>query len=367
MSRKKTLIKWSLIAFASLIIAAVGFGFWFMSLIKPVETVVRNIETTTPGDLAYLTADSVPNRGKILAVVTSCETLGDSGKRTGYELTELSRAYYVFVANGFEVDIASPLGGQPAVVIDGDDMGIYDYAFLNDITAQRKVSSTIAMEDVRSEDYEAVYFVGGKGTMFDFPENKHIQALVRQYYDSGKVIGAVCHGPAALLNVTVGDGRHLLTNRRISGFTNEEELFLIPDAADVFPFLLQDELIEKGARFDEGPMYLENVVQDENLVTGQNPWSTWKVAEMMIRQMEYEPKKREKTTEENSVQILNTYAMYGYGEAREQMDLFYLKKKGLMNRELLAVHSIVAAMQWDIGKAVGLIRLLAYAKSVENP
>ncbi|ELR73422.1 ThiJ/PfpI family protein [Fulvivirga imtechensis AK7] len=365
MSRKKTLIKWSLIIFATLIISTVAFGFWFMSLIKPSETTEIDISKAAPTDLSYLTADSIPVRGKILAVVTSCGVMGDNGKPTGYELTELSRAYYVFMANGFEVDIASPLGGKPPVVIDDEDMGVYDYAFLNDTIAQIKVDHTIAIKDVTPDDYQAVYFVGGKGTMFDFPDNKYIQSLVRQYYDSGKVIGAVCHGPAALINVTLNGGQHLVANRKISGFTNEEELFLIPDAPDIFPFLLQDKLVEKGARFDRGSMYLENVVQDGSLVTGQNPWSTWKVAGQMIEQMGYVPKKREKTTEENAVEILNVYGKIGYAAARKHIDEFHSNGR-LVNRELVAVHSIVAAMQWKLGNAVALIRLLAYAKSIEQ-
>ena len=102
---------------------------------------------------------------QILAVVTSTDVMGASGKTTGYELTELARAYYVFEANGFEVDIASPLGGQPPVVIDGDDMKQFDFAFLNDPVAQNKVSHSIAVADVDPQDYEAVYFVGGKGAM----------------------------------------------------------------------------------------------------------------------------------------------------------------------------------------------------------
>src|SRR5690606_7203536 len=109
---------------------------------------------------------------------------------TGYELTELSRAYYVFQANGFVVDIASPLGGKPPVVIDDDDMGVFDYAFLNDSIAQKKANNTIAMQAVNADEYAAIYFVGGKGAMYDFPQNKYIQSIVRDFYESGKVIGA---------------------------------------------------------------------------------------------------------------------------------------------------------------------------------
>lgn len=363
MARKKTIIKWSLITLAGLIAAVTVFGFWFMSLLGPAPDTAA-LAATTPKEIPYLTTDSIANRGKILAVVTSCAVMGSSGKATGYELSELARAYYVFMHNGFEVEVASPLGGKPPEIRDDDDMGLYDYAFLNDPAAQHKVKHTIAMKDVDPEDYAAVYFVGGKGAMFDFPDNKYIQQLVREYYTSGKVIGAVCHGPSALVNVTMDDGKPMLVNKTVCGFTNEEELFLIPEAPDIFPFLLQDKLAEQGARFDEGFLYLENVVQDGNLVTGQNPWSTWSLAETMIRQMGYAPKKRAKTDEENAVTVLKAYTTSGYGHAKQRLTKLYLDEQRYVNRELIAIHGIVAAMQWDLGKAVDLIRLLAYAKSV---
>lgn len=361
MSGKRKIIKWSLIVFAGLITTIVLFGVWFMSLLPPIPESGKDIKTTSPSELSYLTEDIIPYRGKILAVVTSTDQMGSSGKSTGYELTELSRAYYVFQANGFQVDVASPKGGNPPVVIDDGDMKDFDYAFLNDSIAQVKVTQSIAMKDVDPESYEAVYFVGGKGAMFDFPENEHIQSLVRAYYESGKVVGAVCHGPAALVNVTLSDGSPLLANRTVSSFTNEEELLLIPDAAEIFPFLLQDKLTENGAQFNEGFMYLNRVSKDGNLVTGQNPWSTWAVAETIIEQMGYTPKERTITTEENTISVLGMFEAEGYSKAKMTIDQFCTMDTMSIDRELLAVHSIVAAMQFDLLKAVNLIRLLSYS------
>ena len=365
MSKKKKIIKWSLLSLLVLVVSVVSFGYWFISLI-PKEAFNEEKKSTVPNDLPYLTEDIVPFRGKILAVVTSTDVMGTSNKSTGYELTELSRAYYIFQANGFEVDVASPLGGEPPVVIDGEDMGPFDYAFLNDTVAQRKTHFTIALQDVNPDDYQAVYFVGGKGAMFDFPQNTSIQSLVRDYYQSDKVIGAVCHGPAALVNVTLDDGSALLANKSVSSFTNTEELFLIPDAKTIFPFLLQDKLVEKGARFSDGIMYLENVVQDGNLVTGQNPWSTWTLAESMIRQMGYLPKERLKSPEENTIQLLITYEHKGYTQAKKQIHNLYSNENREMDRVLLAMHGIVAGMQFKIGKAAKLVSLLSYAKSMET-
>ncbi|MTI23888.1 type 1 glutamine amidotransferase domain-containing protein [Fulvivirga kasyanovii] len=364
MSRKKRIIKRALIVFTGLIVAVVGFGYWFMSLLHPIDSALLNMESTTPGDLSYVMKNRPPYRGKILAVVTSCGTMGESGKATGYEMSELARAYYVFVANGFEVDVASPAGGKPPVVIDDEDMGRFDHAFLNDTVAQNKVSNTLPMQDVNPDDYEAIYFVGGKGTLFDFPQNQHIQSIVRQYHEEGKVVGAVCHGPAALVNVKLNNGHYLLRGRSVSAFTNQEELFLIKDARSIFPFLLQDKLIENGADFKEGYMYLEQVVKDGNLITGQNPWSTWAVAEAMVGQLGYAPKHRNKTGEELSVEVLETFEVHGYDHAIALIDHFSAAEQAPLSRELLAVHSILAAMQWDVVKAVKIIGLLKYAKSV---
>ncbi|MFK7954164.1 MAG: type 1 glutamine amidotransferase domain-containing protein, partial [Ekhidna sp.] len=295
----KNILKIVSLTILVLLISFFVFGYWFIGLIKDDKHhKAHNVENTLPSDLAFLTIDSIKNRGKVLAVVTSTAEMGTSGKSTGYELTELSRAYYVFQANGFEVDVASPEGGTPPVVIDDDDVDIYDFAFLNDPIAQYKTHNTISLSEVNIDEYEAVYFVGGKGAMYDFPDNQYIQSLVREYFESGKIIGAVCHGPAALVNVKLSDDEYMIEGKKMSSFTNDEELFLIPEALTIFPFLLQSELSKRGALFSQNSLYLENVVHDENLITGQNPWSTWELAETMIAQMGYTPKMRQKTAEE---------------------------------------------------------------------
>lgn len=362
---KRSIFKWFIISTLSLVLLVVTFGYWFVSLLSGAER-NNNIELTTPQELGYLSTDSIPYRGKILAVVTSCDSMGTSGKSTGYELTELSRAYYVFQANGYEVDVASPLGGQPSVIIDDDDMGAYDFAFLNDPVAQNKASNTLAMSKVKPSAYQAIYFVGGKGAMFDFPDNGYIQSIVSNYYISGKVIGAVCHGPAALAHVTLPDGSPLLANKKVSSFTNQEELFLIPDAAEIFPFLLQSELTKQGAIFEEGSMYHNQVTQDGNLITGQNPWSTWTVAETMIRQLGYQPKMRTVTAEEHAGSVLISYDNDGIDKAKVALEDFYKGNGVKPDRALIAVHSIVAVMQLDILKAIDMIRLVSYAKSLSE-
>lgn len=362
MLKKYPILKWTLISLASLLIILISFGIWFMSLL-PSEDLKKGVETSSIDNISYLSENIIPKRGKILAVVTSSNTMGSSGKSTGYELTELSRAYYVFKANGFEVDVASPLGGKPPVVIDKDDMGEFDYAFLNDSIAQYKTSHTIAMSEVVAEAYQAVFFAGGKGAMFDFPDNKEIQAIVSDYYQSGKVVGAVCHGPAALVNVRLANGRPLIENKKVSGFTNKEELFLIPKAKTIFPFLLQDKLAAQGAQFNEGGMYLEKISQDKNLVTGQNPWSTWALAETMIKQLGYTPKDRQVTGEENAVKILAIYETHDSKKAKALIATMAAQENQPIDRGLIAVHSVVAVLEGDIGRFFSIVGLVAYAKN----
>lgn len=353
-----------LLIFSILILSLAGAGLWLKGLIPPPQN-HKVLALTQPADLGYLHQRPTESRGKILAVVTSTATMGTGGKSTGYELTELSRPYYVFTANGFSVDIASPMGGEPPIVIDKDDMGPFDYAFLNDPEAQNKLKDSIAVEQVSAKDYQAVFFVGGKGAMFDFPDNPAVQKLVRDLYSDGKVIGAVCHGPAALANITLENGKPLLDGRRVTGFTNEEELFLIPDAGEVFPFLLEDGLRNSGAIFEPGPAYLEQISVDGQLLTGQNPWSTWSVAEGIVEALGYKPLPRAVTPSENTVEILLIYEQRGMAQAAEELRQMAWKEGLAIDRRLLAMHGMVAIMRGEIGKFLDIVRLLAQAKSYE--
>lgn len=349
-----------LVAFSTLILGVFAFAFWFSTFLPDSEHRQQLLQSQAR-DIEYLQNGLAHTRGRILAVVTSSSTMGNSGKKTGYELTELARAYYVFSANGFEVDIASPLGGQPPVVIDGDDMGTFDYAFLNDEIAQKKVNNSLPLAEVQAQNYEAVYFVGGKGAMFDFPDNAFVKEIARELYQAGAVIGAVCHGPAALLNVQLDDGSRLLADKQISAFTNEEELFLIPEARKLFPFLLEDELLAQGADFSGAEPYLEKVSVDGKLVTGQNPWSVWKVAESMVSQLGYDVRPRPITAEEHSITILSTYERKGYSLALTHMQNILESSGKSVDKLLIAMHSIVSLMDWNLLKTFDLLRLLHHA------
>ncbi|MBA3564219.1 MAG: type 1 glutamine amidotransferase domain-containing protein [Gammaproteobacteria bacterium] len=304
-----------------------------------------------PSGLDFVREGVRDSRGRILAVVTSTPKIGDSDKPAGFELTELARAYYVFVANGYEVAIASPRGGKPPMMTD-DGLVAADYAFLNDPQSRRKIENSLPLEQVEPADYEAVYFVGGKGAMFDFADDPDVQRIVRSVYQAGGVVGAVCHGPAALLNVRLTDGRRLIEGRRVTGFTNAEELFLIKDAPQLFPYLLQAQLIEHGAQFVEGPMYLDNTIVDGRLVTGQNPWSTWTVAEAMITALGHEPVPRNRTAEEIGVELLGVYYRQGASAAKRSRE-----QRPQVDRRLVLMHAVVASMQGRWRDAYHLQRL----------
>lgn len=305
----------------------------------------------TRADLRWLPAEAPPSRGRILAVLTSAErTLGGPG-RAGFELTELSRAWWVFEAAGFEVELASPEGGAPPKVVDTDDAVDADYAFLNEPRTRQAMESTLRLDAVDPARYDAVYVVGGKGAMLDLHGNAALQRILAEVYTRGGVVSAVCHGPAALLGVELAPGQTLLQGRRVTGFSNAEELFLMDDPVQRLGFLLQDALADEG-EFSEAPMYLEHVVVDGRVLTGQNPWSTWALAEATVRALGAEPVARPRSSEERAVDLLHRLHADGYDAARAA-------KPGLgpVDNRLLLMHGLVASMRGEYKRMFDLMRL----------
>lgn len=350
------MLKKIVIGFSGLLLvlfALAGTGIYWALKFIPGEQEQQTLRVTQAHDIVYLQSALPATRGKILAIVTSTRELGNTGRLTGYELTELARAYWVFTANGFMVDIASPEGGEPYALLDDDDMGVYDYAFLNDPSAQHKAKNTFRLGDVKAEDYQALYFVGGKGAMFDFPDNPDIHKLVASFAEQNKIIAAVCHGPAALVNVKRSDGDWFVTNRTVSAFTNSEELLLIPYAEKIFPFLLQKKLEERGAKFIAGQDYLEQVTVDDKLITGQNPWSVWRIAEETVKLLGYEPLPRAITSEEHSIALLKIYQQQGL----EKAEKVALGSGHDYSGHLLLMHSFVAFIKWELLDGVALMIL----------
>ncbi|MBZ2206165.1 type 1 glutamine amidotransferase domain-containing protein [Massilia soli] len=336
-----------LAAFLALIAALA----WGRYLSYDLDSIPKANVHATPADVPYLKQAAGEQRGRILAIVSSAERGGPLNKRAGYELTELSRAYYAFKVNGYDVDIASPLGGKPPARIDTDDMQDIDYAFLNDADAQARVNQSLPLAQVDSGRYDAVYIVGGKGAMYDLPVNRDVPRIVLDIAQRG-VVGAVCHGPAALLGVMTADGKPFVAGKQMTGFTNDEELFLDQNAREQFPFMLQDRAIDRGARFVAAPNYLDHTIVDGRLVTGQNSWSTWSTVEAMIKALGHAPVAREPGLDENSVRMLAAYQRGGLAAARtEQARVVQFDKM------LVLMHAAVAAMEWRLADAFQLQRL----------
>jgi len=214
---------------------------------------------------------------KILIVVTSHDDLGGAGK-TGFYVPEVAHPWHVFKQAGYQIDLVSPQGGEPPQ--DGVDLeDPIQRAFLDDAEVARKLANTRRPEEVNPADYAAILYAGGHGTMWDFPDNTDLANLARDIY-----VAAVCHGPAALVNITLSDGTYLVDGKQISVFTDEEEAAV--GLTDVVPFLLQSALEERGAKNVGAPNFQAKVSVDGRLVTGQNPASAAPVAERIVAVLE---------------------------------------------------------------------------------
>jgi putative intracellular protease/amidase len=223
---------------------------------------------------------------RVLLVVSSAGTAEDP--ESGYEFDELTQAWWTFVDNGYEVEIASPTGGEPQSE-EQNPMWVHNTRFLEDEAAMRAIRNTLPLARVEADGYDAIFLIGGSGAAIDLPHDPHLQRLVADVYGRGGVIGAVCHGPAGLVNVEI-DGRSFLADRRLTAFTDAEEaLFGDKEGRNES---LEDRIVAEGGHFDAGEVLALHVVSDGRLVTGQNPFSTALTAEATIRAMGGTPQDR---------------------------------------------------------------------------
>jgi putative intracellular protease/amidase len=222
----------------------------------------------------------------VLLVVTSHDVLGNTGKPTGLWLEELAVPYYLFRDAGLEVDIASIRGGKAPIdpgSIAAAKPGSPAARFQADEAARRKLESTRPIDELQPATYAAVLLVGGHGTMWDFPQDKALASFVGRLSEKG-VVAAVCHGPAGLVGVTDQKGNPLVKGKRMTGFTNAEEAAV--ELTAVVPFALETRLRELGARFEGAAPWAEHAVRDGNLITGQNPSSSERVARLVLVALE---------------------------------------------------------------------------------
>lgn len=220
----------------------------------------------------------------ILMVLTSHDQLGDTGKKTGFWLEEFAAPYYVFKDAGAQITLASPKGGQPPLDPKSDEPDAQTEAtkrFKADKDALAALANTTPLGSVSDKDFDAVFYPGGHGPLWDLATDQASIALIEAMYEDGKVVAAVCHAPAALLNANAPDGAPLVRHKRVTGFTNSEEEGV--QLTNVVPFLLEDALLENGARYSKGPDWAPYVVTEGSLVTGQNPASSEAAAREVLR------------------------------------------------------------------------------------
>ena len=223
---------------------------------------------------------ATPKKPRVLVAMTSHSTKGDSGERTGAYLPEIAHPYDVFARAGFDVDFASVAGGRvPLDGADGKDPLLAPFQPGGPL--EGRLLDSLPASAVDPARYDAVFFAGGHGTMWDFADCEAFAKVAAAIHEKGGVVSAVCHGPAALVNVKLSSGAWLVAGKTVSAFTNEEERAVKLDR--VVPFLLEDKLVERGAVVETAPTWQAKVVVDGRLVTGQNPASAAAVAREVAR------------------------------------------------------------------------------------
>ena len=219
---------------------------------------------------------------KVLCVVTSNDVKGDTGIPTGFWLSELTHPMAKLEEAGIKTDIASIKGGKPPIDKDSLDMtDEINKKYWHDEDFQHKYNNTFKLSDVNAENYDAIFFAGGHGVMWDFPDSEAVQRVTREIYENGGIVSAVCHGPAALVNVKLSDGSYLVKDKKLTSFTNGEEEEV--QATNLVPFLLESKLIEHGANHEAAANWSNHVIVDGRLVTGQNPASAASVGEEIAK------------------------------------------------------------------------------------
>jgi putative intracellular protease/amidase len=220
---------------------------------------------------------------KILMVLTSHDQLGNTGKKTGFWLEEFAAPYYTFKDAGAQLTLASPKGGQPPLDPKSDEPDAQTAAterFRKDSAAQSALSSTVLLSSVKADDFDAVFYPGGHGPLWDLAEDRHSIALIEAFYKAGKPVATVCHAPGVLRHVKDADGQPLVKGKRVTGFSNTEEEAV--QLTDVVPFLVEDMLKAKGGIYSKGADWASYVTTDGLLLSGQNPASSEATAEALL-------------------------------------------------------------------------------------
>lgn len=221
---------------------------------------------------------------KILLVLTSHDQLGDTGHKTGFWLEEFASPYYVFKDAGAQLTLASPKGGQPPLDPKSDTADAQTPAterFKTDAAAQQALATTLPLSQVQADDFDAVFYPGGHGPLWDLAEDRSSIALIEHFQAHNKPVAAVCHAPGVLRHVKAVNGKPLVSGKKVTGFSNSEEAAV--QLTEVVPFLVQDMLITNGGHYSSANDWQSHVVVDGLLITGQNPSSSDATAEALIK------------------------------------------------------------------------------------
>mgnify|MGYP006374508733 FL=1 len=220
----------------------------------------------------------------VLMILTSHDQLGNTGKKTGFWLEEFAAPYYAFRDAGVAITLASPKGGQPPLDPKSDEPANQTHdtdRFRTDTDAQAALGSTLKLSTLQAADYDAVFYVGGHGPLWDLAEDADSIALIETMYAADKPVAAVCHGPGVLRHPRRADGQPLVAGKKVTGFTNSEEAAV--QLTDVVPFLVEEELKRLGGQYSPLAAWQPYAVVDGNLVTGQNPASSVVVAQAVLK------------------------------------------------------------------------------------
>ena len=226
---------------------------------------------------------------KILMVLTSHAELGNTGKKTGFWIEEFATPYYVLADAGVEITIASPNGGQPPVDPKSelaDAQSPSTERFYKDDVLIDKVAYSFKLSEVKESDYDAVFYPGGHGPLWDLATDKNSIRLIEEFYNNQKPVAFVCHAPAALIHVKAENGEPLVKGKQVTGFSNSEEDAV--QLSNVVPFLLENELKKLGGNYSSGENWASYVKQDGLLITGQNPASSEAVAKLLLKTLKGE-------------------------------------------------------------------------------
>lgn len=305
----------------------------------------------------FVSADT--GKTKVLMLISGYGN--ETRPELSYDLEELAQSYLVLHDNGVELDIATPKGGAVLVKTNKDDLA-YIQRFKS--IALQKLKNTKAATDINTSDYNGVFIVGGAGAMFDLPSDNATQAMLTDFAAQQHIIAAVCHGPAAIADVKLPNGKFLVEGKKVNGFTNIEEHAFSGEHISMFPFLVQDKLTQNGGVFVSNDPMLPFVAVDKNLITAQNPSSVPNAAEAMLLKLGVTPKPRDPFADEATMELI--------AEAKNNgtvaIDLALSKNPQMYNLNYLALYGFYAyALAPDARKNIELDLMEAISQHFQHP